>query len=131
MKRHITFLLAALLIFILTACGTNSASSGSNEPKPVQQTTPAPAETAPEAPVQQTAEPGPAPESQSVRVFGPGAQNPGQMAVMDTDLDVYYAVIGCVLCGAALLAKLVLLQRARQKRGAPGRTMAKAYSCNE
>lgn len=66
-----------------------------------------------------------------VRVFGPGAQNPGQMAVMDTDLDVYYAVIGCVLCGAALLAKLVLLQRAKQKRGAPGRTMAKAYSCNE
>ena len=66
MKRHITFLLAALLIFILTACGTNSASSGSNEPKPVQQTTPAPAETAPESPAQQAVEPVSAAEPQIV-----------------------------------------------------------------
>ncbi len=65
MKRNITILLTALLALALTACGANSASSGSDEPKPVQQTTSAPAETAAETPAQQTAEPSPAPEPQS------------------------------------------------------------------
>ena len=65
MKRNITILLMALLALALTACGANSASSGSDEPKPVQQTTPAPAETAPEAPVQQAAEPSLAADPQS------------------------------------------------------------------
>lgn len=65
MKRNITILLMALLALALTACGANSAQSGSDEPKPVQQTTPAPAETAPEAPVQQAAEPAPASDPQS------------------------------------------------------------------
>ena len=66
MKRNITILLMALLALALTACGANSASSGSDEPKPVQQTTPAPAETAPESPAQQAVEPVSAAEPQIV-----------------------------------------------------------------
>lgn len=60
MKRNITILLMALLALALTACSANSAQSGGDEPKPVQ-----PTETAPEAPVQQAAEPAPASDPQS------------------------------------------------------------------
>ena len=66
MKRNIIILLMALLALALTACSANSASSGNDEPKPVQQTTPAPAETAPELPAQQAAEPVSAAEPQIV-----------------------------------------------------------------
>ena len=67
MKRHITIALMALLALALTACGGSSAPSVSDEPKPVQQTTPAPMETAPsaEAPAQQAPEAAPAPEPRS------------------------------------------------------------------
>ena len=67
MKRHITIALMALLALALTACGGSSAPSVSDEPKPVQQTTPAPMETAPsaEAPAQQASEAAPAPEPRS------------------------------------------------------------------
>ena len=56
-----------LLVLALTACGGSSAPSVSDEPKPVQQTTPAPMETAPsaEAPAQQASEGAPAPEPRS------------------------------------------------------------------
>ena len=56
-----------LLVLALTACGGSSAPSVSDEPKPVQQTTPAPMETAPsaEAPAQQASEAAPVPEPRS------------------------------------------------------------------
>lgn len=36
-------------------------------------------------------------DSLFLRIFGPGAMNPGQSAVLDTNLDILYAVTGCLL----------------------------------
>ena len=65
------------------------------------------------------------------RIFGFGAQNPNQVALLDTDLDIFIAVIGCSLCTGALLVLLTVREKNEQKNRAPGRSMAKAFSYNE
>lgn len=59
----------------------------------------------------------PKPDMIFYRIFGTGAGKPGQSVVLDTNLDVFYALLGCILCTFLLYAFLSL--RERQKEKAP------------
>ncbi len=63
------------------------------------------------------------------RWFGPGAQNPGQVALLDTDLDIFLALLSCAVCGAALLAGLTVKERVRA--GKMGGSLMYAYNYSE
>ena len=49
------------------------------------------------------------------RIFGRGAQNPGQNAVLDTDLDIILAVLGMLVCAAILWAALYVKDKKKIK----------------
>jgi hypothetical protein len=49
------------------------------------------------------------------RIFGRGAQNAGQNAVLDTDLDIILAVLGVILCAAILWAALYVKDKKKIK----------------
>ena len=53
----------------------------------------------------------PAPDMLFFRIFGRGAENPGQVPVLDTNIDLICAVAGCAVCAAILWA--VLRRKAR------------------
>lgn len=57
------------------------------------------------------------------RWFGYGARNPKQIAVLDTNIDVFLGLCGCFICGAALLAYLSLRERSRTDRLADRRAV--------
>ena len=50
------------------------------------------------------------------RLFGRGAQNAGQNAVLDTDLDIILAVLGVVVCAAILWAALYVKDKKAAKQ---------------
>ncbi len=64
------------------------------------------------------------------KLFGFGAENPGQLAVLDTDMDMLIAFFGCIVCGGALLAYLTVKEKTGQKNPAERRSMLKAFSLN-
>ncbi len=59
----------------------------------------------------------PSPDLFFFRIFGRGADNPGQTAVLDTGIDIVCALFGCAVCVLALAVYL----RAAQKRSETGR----------
>ena len=48
----------------------------------------------------------PAPDMFFFRIFGRGADNPGQLPLLDTNIDLACAVVGCAFCAAILWAFL-------------------------
>lgn len=52
------------------------------------------------------------------RVFGRGAMNPGQNAVLDTDIDIILAVAGVIVCAAILWAALYVKDKKAAKQAA-------------
>ena len=48
-----------------------------------------------------------------VKIFGYSKNLPDNAAVMDTNVDMFYAVVGCAVCAAILY---VVLKRAEKKR---------------
>ena len=57
----------------------------------------------------------PAPDMFFFRIFGRGAENPGQIPVLDTNIDLICAAAGCAVCAAVLAVFL-----ARKRGGAAG-----------
>ena len=60
----------------------------------------------------------PSPDMLFFRLFGQGAPLPEASAVLDTNVDVIFALVGAVLCAAALYGLLVLSDRRAAKREA-------------
>jgi hypothetical protein len=52
------------------------------------------------------------------RWFGRGAANPGQGAVLDTDLDILCAVAGVILCAAVLAIALAVADKRKKSQAA-------------
>ena len=50
------------------------------------------------------------------RLFGRGAMNPGQYAVLDTDIDIILAVLGVIVCAAILWAALYIKDKKTAKQ---------------
>ena len=57
----------------------------------------------------------PEPDMIFYRLFGSGAGRPGQIVVLDTDIDVFLAVVGCVLCSVFLYVFLLVRDHRRAK----------------
>lgn len=49
------------------------------------------------------------------RLFGKGVGQPGMIVVLDTDIDIFLAFVGCVFCSVLLYAGLFLRDKARKK----------------
>lgn len=49
------------------------------------------------------------------RLFGKGIGQPGQIVVLDTNMDVFYALCGCILCTALLYIFLTVKEKNKQK----------------
>ena len=59
-----------------------------------------------------------------VKIFGLSKKLPDNAAVMDTNVDMFYAVIGCVICAAILYA--VLRRKEKQNKASEEKEAVKA-----
>ena len=58
----------------------------------------------------------PAPDMFFFKIFGAGAGKPGQSVVLDTNIDVFLAVVGCVFCTVLLYIFLAERDKREAKR---------------
>ena len=68
----------------------------------------------------------PEPDLFFYRLFGTGAGRPGEIVVLDTNLDVFLAVVGCLLCTVLLYVFLLVRDKRREKNAAKAQTPAAA-----